>query len=627
MIYVGLVKQITTQKEPSLKSKITRLQLLFSIAIFLLLVFSCKGKESSSNLENVTKVEDLAWDGDVNSIPLSMRELNPVASVDAKKGGAFKIYSHQYPKSLNYYLEQFSTTAEIFRMMFEPLAMYHPISLQVLPRLASSWEISKDKTTYVFKLDKNAKWSDGKPITAYDVLFTFETLMNPNHNTPVFRIGLSRFETPKVIDDYTIEFKAKEVHWNNFEEVATQLFILPKHDMETKDFNKINDSFPVVSGPYKLAEAKAGRYVKMRRRGDYWARAYLFNKGRYNFDEIYFKVYNEEPIALQAMMKGDIDLFPVYKAATWINEAKGEKIDNYWIVKQKIFNQKPIGFQGWAMNTRKEPFNDVRVRKAIAHLVNRKEMISKLAYNEYEQTDSYYPDFYLGENKSKNPNEPVEFDVEKARVLLKEAGYKPNSKGILEKDGKELHIIVLERDKGTEKYFTTFMETAKEVGVKVTIENTDLAGWSSRMDDFNFMLTWCAWGGGILKDPEPMWHSKYANQKMQHNYPGLALPEVDALIEKQKTIFNVEERHAIVKKIDQIIYKQHPYVLLWHLPSTRLLYWNKFGTPKMPLGKYSGESFATDYWWYDPDKKASLDDGVNNKKSLPPVPKEVYWKD
>lgn len=627
MIDIGLIKQITIQKEPSLNSKITLLKFLFSITLFLLLAVSCKGKDGQAGIESTTQVEEIPWAGDPESIPVSMRELNPVASPKAVKGGAFKIYSHQYPKSLNYYLEQFTTTAEIFRMMFEPLAMYHPISLKILPRLASSWDISKDKTTYTFKMDRNAKWSDDKPITAADVLFTFETLMNPENNTPIFRIGLSRFETPKIIDEYTIEFKAKEVHWNNFEEIATQLFILPKHVLEGKDFNKINDQFPIISGPYKLAEAKAGRYVKMRRRGDYWARSYPFNKGRYNFDEIFFKVYNEEPIALQAMMKGDIDLFPVYKAATWINEAKGEKIDNYWILKQKIFNQKPLGFQGWAMNTRKEPFNDLRVRKAIAHLVNRKEMISKLAYNEYDPTDSYYPDFYLGADKSKNPNEAVEYDMEKARALLKEAGYTPNASGILEKDGKELNITVLERDKGTEKYFTTFMQTAKEAGVKVTIENTDLAGWSSRMDDFNFTLTWCAWGGGILKDPEPMWHSKYANQKMQHNYPGVSLPEVDVLIEKQKTIFNVEERHSIVRKIDQMIHKQHPYVLLWHLPSTRLLYWNKFGMPEMPLGKYSGEAFATDYWWFDPSKKAELDQAMKEKKALSKIPSEVNWKD
>ncbi|MCB1177682.1 MAG: ABC transporter substrate-binding protein, partial [Leptospiraceae bacterium] len=530
-------------------------------------------------------------------------------------------------KSLNYYLEQFSTTAEIFRMMFEPLASYHPITLKVIPRLASKWEISPDKKKYTFHIDKNALWSDGKPVTAHDVEFTFKTLMDEKNKTSPFRIGLSRFEPPVVIDDFTIEFTTKEVHWNNFEEVATQLFIIPKHQMEGKDFNKINDDFPVVSGPYKLAEAKQNRYVKMLRRGDYWQRAYPFNNGRYNFNEIYFKVYNEEPIGFQAMIKGDIDLFPVYKAATWVNEAKGEKFDNNWIIRQKIYNNKPMGFQGWAMNTRKKPFDDIRVRKAIAHLVNRKEMIAKLAYNEYDPTNSYYPDFYLGNNSSKNPNEPVDFDPKKTRELLKEAGWEPNSQGKLTKDGKELVVEVLERDRGTEKYFTTFMEEAKQLGITVKIETTDLAAWSARMDKFDFSLTWTAWGSGVLKDPEPMWHSKYANKETHQNYPGIQIPEVDNLIEKQKTIFDVNKRHAIVKEIDKLVYKEYPYVLLWHLPSTRLLYWNKFGMPEMPLGKYSGEGFATDYWWYDEDKVKELNTAIKSKTSIDKKPFEVFWKD
>lgn len=604
-------------KKTTIKIKI----LLFSI-LLIYPTLSCKKGEKSFK-EATVKVEDKPWSGDPASIPSEMNELNPVASPDAVKGGAFKVYSHQYPKSLNYYLEQFATTAEIFRMMFEPLASYHPIDLRVMPRLASKWKISPDKKKYTFTIDPNAFWSDGKAVSAQDVLFTFQTLMDEKNNTAPFRIGLSRFEVPKVLDERTIEFTTKEVHWNNFEEIATQLFILPKHAFEGKDFNKINDTFPVVSGPYYLAEAKQNRYIKMVRRGDYWQRAYPFNKGKYNFDEVYFKVYNEEPIGFQAMLKGDIDLFPVYKAATWVNEAKGEKFDKFWIAKQKIYNDKPIGFQGWAMNTRKEPFNDIRVRKAIAYLINRKEMISKLAYNEYDPTDSYYPDFYLGKNASQNPNTPIEFNPNKARELLKEAGWVPNSQGKLEKNGKELVVEVLERDKGTEKYFTTFMEEAKQVGITVKIESTDLAAWSGRMDNFEFSLTWCAWGSGVLKDPESMWHSKYADMPNHHNYPGLKIPAVDALIEKQKTIFDVDKRHAIVKEIDKIVYKEHPYALLWHMPSTRLLYWNKFGIPKLPLGKYGGEAFATDYWWIDSAKKEALENAMQSGSALPSLPPEV----
>jgi len=604
--------------------KLPLLSILISIAF--LLVISCKKGEKSTNVEKATIVEDIAWEGDPNSIPPLMRGVNPVASPQAKKGGMFRVYSHQYPKSLNYYLEQFSTTAEIFRMMFEPLTGYHPLTLETIPRLAKDWKISPDKKKFTFYLDENAKWSDGNPVIAEDVLFTYKTIMDKKNNTAVFRIGMSRFQEPVVIDSKTIEFTANSIHWNNFDEIASGIFILPKHIMEGKDFNKINDEFPVTSGPYRLAEAKPGRYVKMVRRGDYWQRAYPFNKGRYNFDEVYFKVYTEEAIGLQAMIKGDMDIYPVYKAATWVKEATGEKFDKNWIVRQRIYNQKPIGFQGWAMNTRRDVFKDVRVRKAIAHLVDRKTMIEKLAYNEYEATNSYYPDYYLGEEKKNNPNEIIEFDPDKARELLKEAGWIANAKGILEKDGKELSITILDRDKSTEKYFTIFMEAAKNIGIKASIESTDLAGWSARIDKFDFDLTWTAWGGGVFKDPEPMWFSKYADEEGQHNIPGIKNKEVDRLIEQQKDIFDVAKRNEIVKKVDQIIYKEYPYVLLWHLANTRLLYWNRFGMPEKPLGKYNGESFAVDYWWLDSNKNADLDKAISENKELEKKEPNIYWK-
>ena len=606
------------------KKKSPLLSILITIAF--LLVISCKKGEKSTTVEKATIVEDIVWEGDPNSIPPLMRTINPIASPLAKKGGMFRVYSHQYPKSLNYYLEQFSTTAEIFRMMFEPLTGYHPLTLETIPRLAKDWKISPDKKKFTFYLDENAKWSDGLPVSAEDVLFTYKTIMDKKNNTAVFRIGMSRFQEPVVVDSKTIEFTANSIHWNNFDEIASGIFILPKHIMDGKDFNKLNDEFTVTSGPYRLAEAKPGRYVKMVRRGDYWQRAYPFNKGRYNFDEVYFKVYTEEAIGLQAMIKGDMDIYPVYKAATWVKEATGEKFDKNWIVRQRIYNQKPIGFQGWAMNIRRDVFKDVRVRKAIAHLVDRKTMIEKLAYNEYEATNSYYPDYYLGEEKKNNPNEIIEFDPDKARELLKEAGWIANSKGILEKDGKELSITILDRDKSTEKYFTIFMESAKNIGIKASIESTDLAGWSARIDKFDFDLTWTAWGGGVFKDPEPMWFSKYADEEGQHNISGIKNKEVDKLIEQQKDIFDVAKRNDIVKKVDQIIYKEYPYVLLWHLANTRLLYWNRFGMPEKPLGKYNGESFAVDYWWLDTNKNAELEKAISENKDLEKKEPNIYWK-
>ncbi|TGN17633.1 extracellular solute-binding protein [Leptospira idonii] len=599
------------------------LLLLYSFLILSLFsVFQCS--ESDSGQETLSsKVEDLPWTGDEKTIPGALRETNPIASPEAKKGGRIRIYSHQFPKSLNYYLDQFTTTARIFTSLYEPLTAYHPVTLETIPYLAKAWKISPDKRKFTFYLDQNAKWSDGKPVTADDVLFTYDTIMNPKNATAVFRIVLTRFSKPVKEDDYTVSFEVKDVHWNNFNDLSSSIFILPKHHFEGKDFNKENFEFPVVSGPYKIVESKKNRYIKLERRGDWWQRSYPFNKGRYNFDQIVYKVYNEEAVALQAFKKGDIDIYPVYSAFVWVEEAKGEAFDRNWIAKQRVFNLKPIGFQGWAMNTRRDIFSDKRVREAMAHLVDRRTMIDKLAYGEYDPTDSYYPDYYFGSEK--NPNPPVTFDMKKARKLLEEAGWKPNAQGILEKNGKPFQFTILDRDKKTEKYFTVFLEKAKELGISANIDTLDLAAWSERVDKYDFDMTWAAWGSGVFKDPEAQWHSKYAEEQGQPNLPGLKLSKVDSLIDKQKTEFDLAKRNSIVKEIDQLVYKEYPYVLLWHLPSTRLLYWRKYGQPSLPLGKYGDESFSSDYWWYDEEMDSKLKKAVSDKSSLGEYRTEVKW--
>ncbi|WCL48639.1 extracellular solute-binding protein [Leptospira sp. GIMC2001] len=592
---------------------------IFTIVFFL----SCT--EDDPNSAPIGKVQDVAWDGDPKTIPSAMNRINQAAHPEATKGGRFFIYSHQFPKSLNYYLEQFTTTARIFTSLYEPLTSYHPITLETMPHLARDWKISADKKKFTFYIDGNAKWSDGKPVTAEDVLFTYDTIMDKNNATAVFRIGLSRFKKPKIIDSLTIEFEVTDIHWNNFNEIASSLFILPKHYFEGKDFNKENFEFDVVSGPYKMLESKKNRYVKLERRGDWWARGYPFQKNRYNFDQIIYKVYSEESIALQAFKKGDIDMFPVYTASVWAEQTKGESFDNKYIAKQRIFNKKPIGFQGWAMNMRRDIFKDVRVRKAIAHLVDRNIMIEKLAYNQYAPTNSYFPDFYL--LGTKNPNQPVDFDIEEARRLLKEAGWEPNSKGLLEKDGKEFKFTILDRDKRSEKYFTVFLEKARYVGIDARIDTTDLAAWSAKVDKYDFDMTWASWGSGIFKDPESQWFSKYADEEGQPNLAGYKNSAADEIIIKQKTEFDLNKRNAMLKQLDQIIYKEYPYVLLWHVDNTRLLYWRKFGMPENPLGKYGDESFASDYWFLDEKKSKQLQESIQSGKPMDSYSDSIKWNE
>jgi len=539
-----------------------------------------------------------------------------LASPHAQKGGEVKTFGGQYPKSLNYYLDNNTLSAEVFGSMFETLLAMNPITLNYEPGLADWWTISEDKKTFTFHLDPDAKWSDGQPVTAEDVRWTYDAIMDPKNLTGPHKISMERFQPPEVIDKRTIRFTAKKVHWKNLQ-AAGGFQILCKHAYKDTDFNKINFEFPVVSGPYKLGKIEEGLFVQINRRQDWWEAHAKRNQGKFNFDTITYRFYAERTNAFEAFKKGQIDLFPVYTSRIWINETKGDAFFKNHIVKQKVYNHKPVGFQGFAMNMRKAPFDDVRVRKAMAYLLDRRKMNHTLMYDQYFLHRSYFEDLYSPENPCPNPL--IELDKQKGRDLLKAAGWRVNPEtGYLEKNEQRFTFRFLSRDASSDKFLAIYAEDLKDVGIELVIDKKDWAAWARDMDEYNFQMTWAAWSAGVFKDPESMWLSTEAERKGGNNITGFKNDTVDELIEKQKTIFDIQKRNDIYRQIDQIIYQAYPYVLLWNIDYTRLLYWNKFGTPRTVLSKYGDEASALVYWWMDPDAKALLGDAVEHKTPLPP---------
>lgn len=548
---------------------------------------------------------------------------NPLASPDATPGGEISTFLGQYPKSLNYYLDNSTQSAQVFSLIYETLLSLNPVSAEYEPGIAEKWSISDDKKTFTFHIDKDAQWSDGKHITADDVKWTYDTIMNPKNLTGVHKVSMERFRPPQVIDKHTVRFTAKDVHWKNLG-AAGAFHILPRHAFEGKDFNKINFEFPVVSGPYQMGRISEGVFLTLERRKDWWGRKFKSSQGTGNFQTIKFKFFAERENAFEAFKKGEIDLYPIYTSRIWVNEAKGEKFAKNWIVKQKIYNHNPIGFQGFSMNMRKPPFDDLKVRKAMALLIDREKMNSTLMYNQYFMHKSYYEDLY----SKKNPplNRLGKMDKSKARELLKQAGWVANPKtGFLEKNGKEFSFKFLTRAASSEKYLAIYAEDLKDVGIKMIIDKKDWAAWIRDMDEFNYQMTWASWSAVIFKDPEGMWASKEADRKGGNNHTGFKNPEVDKLIEKQKTIFDINKRNEICRKTDQIVYNEFPYVLLWNINYTRLLYWNKFGTPDWVLSKYDDESSAYAYWWMDEDSVADLNDALKTGQALPSKEPSVFF--
>src|SRR5690606_33365201 len=215
-----------------------------------------------------------------------------------------------------YYLDTSTYNSTNFSMMYETLLGSDPVTLEFQPHLAEKCVISDDKLTFTFHIDPRAKWSDGKPVTAHDVAFTYETIMDPKNLTGPHKIGLETFEAPEVIGERAIRFRAKEVHWRNLLSLGF-FHILPKHAFEGKDFNKINFEFPVVSGPYRLGEVREGIYSRLERRDDWWLKDAKRVQGTGNFQTVEYRYYAEREEAFEAFKQRQFDFHAVYTSHIW----------------------------------------------------------------------------------------------------------------------------------------------------------------------------------------------------------------------------------------------------------------------------------------------------------------------
>lgn len=549
---------------------------------------------------------------------------DPIADPDAIQGvGEISLASAIIPKSFNYYLDNNVFSAEIFGLMYESLLSNDPLTADYAPGLAKRWEISQDKKQFTFYIDPTAKWSDGKPVTADDVLWTFDTIMNPTNQTGPHKVALRTFTAvrPEVLPGNAIRFTADEVHWRNLD-AAGGFAILPKHVFKDRDFNKISTIFPVVSGPYIISEHKDEVSLTLSRRPDWWARIRSSSRNTYNFNKIKYYFFADQNNAFEAFLSGKIDLYPVYTASIWKTKTSGEKFTSNWIVKRKIKNHHPVGFQGFAMNLRRPPFDDIRVRKALAMLLDRKRMNETLMHSEYFLHRSYFEGLYGGSNTCRNVF--FEFKPAEAETLLEEAGWKRDAKtGFRMKDGIPLSFTFLSRGKDSDKFLALFSEDLKKAGVQMKIETKDWAAWARDMDEFNFDMTWAAWSGGIFNDPEGMWSSEEAGRKGSSNITGFKNEKTDALIKAQREIFDLAARNTILREIDSILTENVPYILLWNIDYTRLLYWDKFGMPSTVLSKFGDEHSVCTYWWYDEDSAAELEDAVESGEKLPSRPDTI----
>ena len=527
----------------------------------------------------------------------------------AVKGGSFTQHQIDFPGTLRTEGPDIILwNQHVEGMVYEPLLSLHPTTLEYIPALATHWQISDDQMTYRFRINPNARFSDGEPVTAEDVAASWEFRMDPNIQAPMNRIVFEKYEQPIVESKYIVRVESNELNWRNFLYIST-MTILPAHIIRTlKDDDYLTDwnfkMFP-GSGPYIVNEddVEQGKSITIRRRKDYWAENDRANVGLYNFDEIRDVIVRDETLAFEMLKRGDLDFFFVIRAQMWVEELEFDRIQRGLIQKRKVFNHDPQGMGGLAMNMRRPPFDDIRVRQAMNNLYNRGQMIEKLFYDEYLPQNSYYPGGVY-----ENPDNPENlYDPERALALLGEAGWDSrDSQGRLVKNGQPLNLELVYYSNTQEPYLTVFQEDLRRVGIGLNLRLVTFATLVKLLDERRFDFVTLAYNGLLFPNPETSVHSSLADQENSNNITGIKDARIDEILGAYDKMFDVEERIAAIQEIDGIMADTYPFVLSWYAPYQRFVFWNKFGTPPGYISRIGDYSDPIAFWWVEPGKEQAI---------------------
>ncbi len=579
-------------------------------------------------------IESIEWETNKNPSILGSKE--------AKKGGTFVYGDPAYPATLRTEGENanYVINAMLRDLIYETLLTLDPVTLEYVPSLANKWSISSDKKTFFYHIDPKARWQDGKPLTAFDVVATYDLLTNEGIRDPYTNdFYSSKFDRPAAITPDIVMVTTKILQWSLFLYFSQAFNILPEHVVGkisgSEYLKEYNNKMMVGSGPYMFESATTNQSIVLKRDTNWWASGARINQGLYNFDIFKYIFFSDETLLEENFKKGTVDAFLIRstKLQKWVKEftpGKMNSIKYNHIIKQKIYNDSPKGTAGYHFNIREEPFNDKRVRQAFCLLLNRGKMIEKLFFGECKYMDSYYSNLPY-ENKN---NPKIRYNTTEAIKLLEEAGYSQqnlNDEGYIVKNGKvfELNLNVYLTD--DTRVETLYQEELRKAGIKLNLKNVTWATHTKEVGERNFKIARMGHTGLLFPNPESSLHSKYADKKDNNNLWGLKNKRVDEICEANNLEFDLQKRIKLIQELDSILMNEYLTALFWYQDDIKILYWNKFGIPECVLSRYNSGSYLehqiVSLWWYDEEADKRLKEAIEKDLPLPAKPAEVrYWE-
>ncbi len=530
--------------------------------------------------------------------------------------------------SLNPYLLKGISAAGITDLILEPLMVQsqdEPFS--VYAHIANDIELAKDKLSVTFKLNPKARFSDGNPVTADDVKFTFDTLKSDKAH-PRFGFFWADIKKAVVIDKLTVRFEFIRVN-PELHMIAAQMPVFAKKWIGNKSFDKVSDTPPIGTGPYILKKYDLGKNVIYVRNPNYWAKDKNTRKGMFNFEKITFKYYKDFTVMLEAFKAGEFDWIWEFNSKKWARDYKGPKFTSGEIAVEEINHSNNAGMQGFIFNTRKDIFKDQRVRRAITLAFDFEWSNEKLFYNQYERCYSYFSNSelaapralpvgdelaLLNEFKDKLPKEvftkvwnppstkkpgSLRKNLREAKKLLDAAGWKIKDGELINSKGEPLSFEMILTQKGFERILAPFARNLEKLGITLTYRTVDVSLYQRRSDTFDYDMIVANFPQSQSPGNELLnyWHSSTADQEGSNNAIGVKDPIVDALIEKAIYAKDRKQLVTAVHALDRVLLHGNYQVPNWFIGKHRIAYWKKFAYPKNLPKYFSADTWMISTWW------------------------------
>ncbi|MBB4041542.1 peptide/nickel transport system substrate-binding protein [Microvirga flocculans] len=553
----------------------------------------------------------------------------PYANPQAPKGGRITLALHGTFDSLNPLIVLGVAPDVVPRYVLQSLMMRstdEPFTIYGL--VARSVEMPDDRSFVTFDLDPRARFSDGHPLTAEDVRFSFEMLKK--YGKPFHRTSFGRVKTVEILNPHRIRF---DLSGSNDRElpllIGMSMPIFPAHATDPDRFDKTSLTPPIGSGPYALTEVKPGERVVLTRRKDYWGEDLPVTRGLYNFEEIRYDFYRDANSLFEAFKAGLYDFRIESDPGQWATGYDIPAVRSGRIVRETLTTRLPKGMNGFVFNTRRPLFSDARVREALGYLFDFEWVNRNLFFGQLTRSDSYFSGSDLAsagkpadarerallaaspgvvrddilEGRWQPPSgDGSGRDREMARralALLAEAGWTLGNDGLRRKDtGERFAFEMLVNSSSQERLALNFSQSLSRVGIQARVRLVDDVQYWRRLSRFDFDMVQWLWPGSLSPGNEQRnrWGSEAAQRSASQNHAGVSSPAIDRLMDALLEARSREDFVSAVRALDRALLSGFYVIPLFYVKDQWIAHSSDLRRPeKVPL---MGTNIDT--WWREP---------------------------